>query len=119
MFTICFLSGLRGKALRRRLWYKALDGLERSLYNLTCIVVDRVKNPVLGRQILGLVLKLRDALKGEFVRLVESLGVKRAWEASKFAVDWGNRGARVWRDDVSFAKLHAVVALYSPSGWGS
>lgn len=119
MFTRGFLSGLRAKALRRRLWFKVLDRMDRGFYNLTVVVVDRVEDPVLGREILSLVLKLRDALKSKFVGLVESLGVERAWEASRLAVDWGNHRAKVWRGDKSFATLHAVLEFYSPSGWGS
>ena len=78
MYSKEFLVGLRRRALRRGLWYRALDSFDRGFYNLTCVVVDRVESEKLSRVILGIVLKLRDALKGEFVRLVESLGVARA-----------------------------------------
>ena len=117
MFTQSFLRGLRSKAFRRRIWFKALDGMDRSFYNLVCIVVDRVKSPVLGRQILGLVLKLRDALKGEFVKLSESFGVMRAWEAAACAMAWGYRDAGVWRRDKVFARFFAVMEYNTPSGW--
>ena len=119
MFTSSFLRSLRWKALRKRCWFKALDNFERGFYNLTCAVVDRVESPVLGKQILSFVVKLRDALKGEFVRLVESLGVSRAWAASRLAVSWGYRGARIWRNDESFSRFQAVLEFHSPSGWGS
>ena len=112
------LKGLKRRALRRGLWYRALDNLDRGLLNLTCEVVDRVKSEALSRQILGIVLKLRDALKGGFIRLVESVGVARAWNAARKAVEWGNRGASRWKRDPGFARFHALIEYHSPRGWG-
>ena len=118
MFTRGFLEGLRSRALRRRLWFKVLDGLERSIVNLVCRVVDRVRSPVLGRVLLGIVVKFRDAMKGEFVRLVESFGVRRAFELALVAVGWGYAGAREWSREAGFARFLAVVEFNAPSGWG-
>ena len=118
MYTKDFLLALRRKALRKRLWYRSLDNLERGIYNLTCAIVDRVKSPVLLHKILSIVMTLRDALKGEFTRLVESIGVERAWKASETASDWGNRDAWKWRRDSGFARFHAVIEFNAPSGWG-
>ena len=118
MYSRGFLVGLRRRALRRGLWYGVLDSLDRGFYNLTCVVVDRVESETLSRVLLGIVLKLRDALKGEFARLVESLGVRRAWEAAGSAVEWGYGAAWAWRRDMGFARFLAVVEFYAPSGWG-
>ena len=118
MYTKNFLLALRRRTLRRGLWYRTLDSLDRGIYNLTCAIVDRVKSATLLRQILSIVKTLRDALKGEFVRLVESLGVARAWKASEIASLWGNSEACKWRSDSGFAWFHAVVAFNAPSGWG-
>jgi hypothetical protein len=118
MYTKDFLLALRRRALRRRLWYKTLDNLGRGIYNLTCAIVDRVKSPVLLRKILSIVKTLRDALKGEFTRLMESIGVERAWKASENASNWGNIDAWKWRDETSFARFHATLEINSPTGWG-
>ena len=118
MITKSYLLGLKRRALRKRLWYKALDSLDRGFYNLTCMVVDKVESSKLIREVLGVLLKLREALKGEFVRLVESLGVERAWEASVNAVSWGYISAKLWRWDDGFARFHAMLEYNSPSGWG-
>ena len=117
MFTQSFLRGLRRKAVRRRIWFKALDGEDRSFYNLVVSVVDRVESEKLSRGILGIVLTLRDALKGEFARLVESFGVRRAWEAAESAVQWGYEAAWAWRRDEGLARFHAMIEINSPSGW--
>ncbi len=118
LYTRKFLVSLRRRALRRRVWFKVLDSLDRGFYNLTCIVVDRVESSVLLREILGIVLRLRDALKGEFARLVESIGIERAWKASENASNWGNVDAWKWRDDTGFARYHAALEINSPTGWG-
>ena len=118
MYSKEFLVGLRRRALRRGLWYRALDSLDRGVYNLTCIVVDRVESEKLSRVILGIVLTLRDALKGEFARLAESLGVRKAWEMAGYAVSWGYRDAWAWRRDEGFARFFAVLESNAPSGWG-
>ena len=118
MYTKNFLVSLRRKAIRKRLWYGTLDNLNRGIYNLTCIVVDRVKSPVLLHKILSIVKTLRDALKGEFTRLVESIGVERAWKASENASNWGHRDAWKWKNDSGFARFHAVIEYNTPSGWG-
>lgn len=117
MFTQIFLRGLRRKAFRRGIWFKALDCMDRSFYNLVCSVVDRVESPVLGREILGVVLKLRDALKDEFVKLSESFGVIRAWETAACAMAWGYRDAWIWRRNKGFARFLAVMKYNTPSGW--
>lgn len=113
-----FLVGLRRRALRRGLWYRALDKLDRGIYDLTCAVVDRVESEKLSRVILGIVLKLRDALKGEFVRLVESFGVRRAWDVAESAVQWGYGAAWAWRREEGLARFFAVMEFNAPSGWG-
>ena len=119
MYTKKFLVSLRRRALRRRVWYKCLDSLDRGFYNLTCMVVDRVESYVLLREVLGIVLTLRDALKGEFVRLAESLGVEKAWKASETASQWGNADAWKWKGDLGFAWFKALNEFNSPTGWGN
>jgi len=118
MFNRSFLMGLRRRAIRKRVWFGALDGLERGIYNLVCRIVDRVESPVLGKILIGMVAKLRDVLKSEFARLMESLGVRRAWEAAACAVAWGYGAAWAWRGDTGFARFFAVIAFNAPSGWG-
>jgi len=118
MYTKNFLLALRRRTLRRGLWYRTLDSLDRGIYNLTCAIVDRVKSATLLRQILSIVKTLRDALKGEFVRLVESLGVRKAWEMAGYAVGWGYGAAWAWRRDEGLARFFAVMEFNAPSGWG-
>ena len=119
MFTSSFLKDLRSKVVRKRLWFKVLNSFDRSFYNLTCSIVSRVESLVLGKEIMKLVLVLKNALKGEFVRFVESYGVRKAWIIAQLSVAWGYNGARNWKYDQGLARLHALNEYNGPSGWSS
>lgn len=118
MFTRDFLAGVRRKALRRKVWYNALDRVERGILSLTSQLVDRVESRVLGVEIVKILAKLRDAMKSDFVRLVEGYGVKMAKKISVQALEWGNMLAEAWSYDFGFARYLALLNANKPSGWG-
>ena len=117
MFSRDFLLGLRRKAIRRRAWF-SLDSLDRGIINLVTRVVDRVESSVLGIVLVKIVKRLRDAMRSEFARLMESSGLRMAWESAKRAVEWGYEAAGEWARDVGFARYYALLMFYRPSGWG-
>ena len=118
MFTKGFLLGLRRKAIRRRIWYRGLDSLDRGIFCLVTRVVDRVESEVLGVVLVKIVKRLRDAMKSEFVRLMESSGFRRAWEMAERAVEWGYGAAREWVRDKGFVMYQTLLIFNKPSGWG-
>ncbi len=109
--------GLRRKALRRRVWF-SLDSLDRGIFNLVTRVVDRVESSVLGTVLVKIVRTLRDAMRSEFARLMESSGLRRAWDSARRAVGWGYGAAGEWARDPGFARYQALLVFYKPSGWG-
>ena len=117
LYTRNFLLKVKQKALRRKVWFKALDNLDRGFYNLVCAVVNKVRSKVLIRQVMAIVRRLREALKSDFIKLVESIGIKRSWEASELATYWGNTDALGWKRDVRFHKFHAMIAYNAPTRW--
>ena len=119
MYTRDFLLRVKRKALRRGVWFRALDGLDRSFINLTCTLLNKIDSITMVRGIMDIVLKLREAMKGEFQRLTETFGVQRAWKAVAYALRWGNKDASFWRDDPGFHMFHAMIEFNSPMGWGS
>ena len=119
MFTRDFLTGVRRKALRRKVWYSALDRVERGILSLASQIVDRVESKVLGVMLVKIMAKLRDAMKSEFVRLVEGYGVEAAKKLSVQASEWGNIFAYAWSYDLGFARYLALLNFNRPSGWGS
>ena len=86
MFTRDFLLRVRRRSLRKGVWYRSLDSLERGIISLAARVVDRVQNAVLGVEIVKILAKLRDALKGELVRCIVDFGFRRVGEVARVAV---------------------------------
>ena len=118
MFTRDFLLKVRRRSLRKGVWYKSLDCLERGIISLAAQVVDRVQNVVLGVEIVKILAKLRDALKSELVRRMEEYGYERAKEIAAIAVEWGNRAAKYWVSEINLARYLSVMDLNQPSGYG-
>ena len=118
LYTKSFLKGVRLEALRKRVWYRALDRVERSIFNLTCSIIDRVKSAVLGSVLVGIIDRLREAMKGGFVKVVESVGCERAVRFAGLARGWGYGDVRGWLKDLRFARYLALLVYNAPSGWG-
>ena len=118
LFTKSFLRGVRSEALRKRVWYRVLDRVERGIFNLTCGIVDRVQSGVLGSVLVEIIDRLRKAAKGDFVKFVESVGCERAVRFSGLARGWGYGSVRGWLKDLRFARYLALVEFNAPLGWG-
>jgi hypothetical protein len=118
LYTREFLVEIRRKALRRGVWFKALDRVERGILSLTAKVVDRVESVVLGVELVKILAKLRDALKSGFVRRMEEYGLGRALKMARIAVDWGYAIAVDWSSDIGFVRYLTVMDLNSPTGFG-
>jgi len=109
---------MKRKALRKGIWYRSLDGIERGILSLAVRVVDRVESVVLGVELVKILGKLRDALKSGFVRRMEEYSVGRARELAHFAEVWGNRAAGKWAFDWGFARYLTVLDLNRSTGFG-
>ena len=104
--------------MRRGVWYRALDRVERGILSLTARVVDRVESAVLGVELVKILRKLRDALRSGFVRRMEEFGFRRAREVTAQAVEWGYGAARRWTSDLAFVRYLTVIDVNKPSGFG-
>lgn len=118
MFSRGFLLEVRVRALRRGVWFSALDRVERDILSLTARVVDEVKSVVLGVELVKILKKLREALKGGFVRRMEEYGFGRALEMARTAVEWGYAMAVDWSSDTGFVRYLTVMDLNWPAGFG-
>jgi len=118
MFTSSFLSEMRRKALRKGVWYKALDALERGILSLTSRVIERVESAVLGVELVKILSKLRDSMMSGFVRRVREFGLWRAREVAEQAVGWGHETSAAWASNLSFARYLTLMDYYWPSGFG-
>jgi len=119
MFTSVFLSSVRGKAIRRGVWFRALDSLERGIITLASRVVDRVESAVLGVEIVKIMRKLNDAMKSRFVRRMEEYGFRQTLKITRMAVEWGYDLAVEWSSDLGFVRYLTVLDLNWPTGFGA
>ncbi len=97
------IAGLKLRALRRRVWYRALDRIERGLVDLTIRWVDSVKSDRLVRVLLRILGKLGRAMEQGMVRVLVK-GRRPALVLGDLAVGWGDDSALGWCDDPGFRR---------------
>lgn len=119
MFTRDFLVGVRRKALRRKVWYSALDRVERAILSLTSQIVDRVESRVLEVVIVKILEKLMDVMKNAFTRHMESYGFKRVVQLVGQAKAMGCERALEWLHDTSFIRYLTFIDINQPVGYHS
>jgi hypothetical protein len=105
------LSTLKHLALRKRVWYRCLSHLERSIIDLTVQCVECIKSSKLATVVTAIVQKLDTAMESMVDRLVWSVGFSLTQKISEIANKLGNISAKSWATDRVFARYLAVMAL--------
>src|SRR6266581_5747127 len=95
------LIGMKTRGLRRRVWYWALDRMERGLVDLTIRWVDKVRSGRMTETLMRILEKLAQALETGMGRVL-GRGRVLAIRASELAVGWGNVAAYSWRFEQAF-----------------
>ncbi len=116
MLTRGYLLKIRHKAIRRRVYHRALDRLERGILDLSTRLLDEVRNIVLLEQLLEIVNKLEEAVKSRYQRHLEVFGSRRVTEIILQALKFGYKEAVGWLRDTGFVEYLSVVDLNSPNG---
>lgn len=109
--TKSMLAHVRIRALRRGLWFKVLNRLERAGIDLTLKVVDKVRSSVLTKMLTSIVAKLSEALESRVARTMREVGCNLAYKISLIAQEWGNKSAAKWKADRGFVQYLAVMCL--------
>lgn len=95
-------------ALRRGVWFKVLNLVERGVIDLTVKCVDSIKSRRLAKLLTAIISKLESAMESVVDRLVRTVGLPLAQRVSNVAVRWGNRLAALWACDLLFARFLVV-----------
>ena len=114
IISLDYLRDVRRQAYRKRVWYRAIDSLERGIINLTIRFVESVKSLRLTKVLEGIVLKLSEAMKSRFTRHVETYGVGKLVELVAIAEGFGSVVARGWLRDKGFPRLIALNHMNNP-----
>jgi hypothetical protein len=114
--AFCFLDkkqlvNLKTRAMRSGVWFKALQRIDRVLFDLTIRVVDTIRSAKLAKSIAVITRKLEDAMKSSFSSRVWEIGLPLAQKVSFVAQKLGNISAISWVFDSSFAIFLAVMHM--------
>lgn len=112
--SVRLLFEVKRIALRRGVWFKALNRLERGVFDLTVKVVDKIRSAKLAKLVTAILDKLVRAMESAVDKMVRVMGRSQAEKVSGIAFGWGNRSARDWIKDVGFARYLAVMHMNSP-----
>ncbi|OGD60474.1 hypothetical protein A3K78_08110 [Candidatus Bathyarchaeota archaeon RBG_13_52_12] len=116
MFTREILLEARWHALRRRVWWSALDNMERGILSIAARDIDDVKSTLLNVKLVRILAKIKEASLGRFARQVRDFGGRRAKEISSIGVKFGSCLSGGWVDEV-FARYFAFMSLNMLIGW--
>jgi hypothetical protein len=99
--------------MRRGIWHKVLNRLERAQVDLTVRVVKKVRSLCLAKVLNMIIDKLSTALQSRFLMAVRSVGFSLALKLSKIAQSWGLGTAEAWALDSRFARFLAIMDINS------
>ena len=105
------VAALKTKALRRGVWFKALDRIDRVLVNLTIKVNKRIRSYTLAGSLLAIATKLQRAFEDKISRATREIGYPLVCNLSLLATKWGHKSAFNWLSDMSFARYLAVMRI--------
>jgi hypothetical protein len=119
VFKKRFLADVKKKALRRGVWFSALDRVERGILTLTSRLVDRVRSTELCVELVKILAKIKDAMKSGFVRKMEEYSLGQAKKLAAQAMAWGYSSAKAWASSLGFVRYLTMIDLYRPTGFGT
>jgi hypothetical protein len=107
--SVGLLTQAKKLALRRGVWFRTLNRIERAIIDLTVKCVDSIKSGRLAKMLTAIIDKLQSAMESIVDRLVRTIGVPLAEKISCVAAGWGNVSAESWASDLSFAAFLAMM----------
>jgi len=106
------LVELKTIAVRRGLWFKVLNALERAVVDLTIKVVERVRSSTLKDVLRSIASKVVEALRARsFKERAMTIGRVLVERIARIAERFGNKRAREWARDPGFVMYLGVSWL--------
>jgi hypothetical protein len=105
------LAKIRILALRRHVFFRVLNRVERGLIYLAPKVVTNVRSRVLANALHSIAEKLLTAMESRFGRQMRQVGVPLAEKISGIAQEWGNKTARGWANDPGFIQYLTITLV--------
>lgn len=117
MFTKRYLHEARREALRRHVWWSALDALERGILTASANISQDIKSTLLVTQLDEIITKIKKASTGIIARRIREFGEQRANEIRQISTQMGSNVAEHWVDE-GFARYLAFMSLNAPNSRG-
>jgi len=111
LLSAAYLSALRARALRQRVWFKALTKLERGLVDLTIRIKRQIRSEGLLKVLLPICEKLQTALMG-FKERLRALALPHALRLAQLASRWGHKEAYMWPYDPDYLEYIGMTLLH-------
>jgi hypothetical protein len=106
------LAKLKTLAIRRGLWFKVLNALERVVVDLTIKVVERVRSSTLRSVLKSIASKVMEVLKARaFKERAVAIGRVLLERLVRIAEKLGCKGAGEWAEDPGFVMYLGVSWL--------
>lgn len=105
------LARIRLMAIRRGVWFKVLNRLERGLMDLTIKVTRKIRSKILASAIYSVTKKLLEALESKVRRQMRQIGIPLAEKIIRIAQKWGNKTAHEWAKDVGFIQYLTIMKM--------
>jgi hypothetical protein len=99
------LTETKKHALRRGIWFRALNRVERGIIDLTVRYVDTIKSKALAKVLTAIIEKLQQTMETLTDKMIRTVGLPLARKISNIAVSWGNHLAKLWAEDRAFARF--------------
>ncbi|MHC1628042.1 MAG: hypothetical protein ACXQTI_04330 [Candidatus Nezhaarchaeales archaeon] len=97
------LEKLKKIALRKGLWFKLLDRLERAAIDLTIKVVEKIRSIQLKSVLSRIASKIAEAIKARSIKAKAlEIGRPLAHKIAQIAMKLGNKEAWKWAQDPGF-----------------
>jgi hypothetical protein len=105
------LLALKKRCVRRGIWFRVLNRLERAQVDLTFKVVTQVRSALLARVLRNISGKLSSALQSRVLKAIKNVGIPLTHKISSIAKGWGHKSAESWAEDMKFARFLAIMNL--------
>ena len=107
------LLALKKRCLRRGIWFRVLNRLERAQVDLTFRIVTTVRSALLARVLNMISCKLSSALQSRVLSAIKKVGIPLTHKISLIAKGWGHKSAETWAGEMKFARFLAIMNLNS------
>ena len=95
------------RAKRAGTWF-GLTKTQRSLYSLAMRLEVKLQSHELLKALLSVLKALRQTIDRQGTAFIRAMQL--AWVFSERAVEWGNKEAREWRNDLGYIRFLAKLA---------